>query len=227
MPGAVQFVDRQQAGQRLAKAVAALQLDNPLVLALPRGGVPVAFEVAKVLHAQLDLLLVRKIGAPGHAEYAIGALVDGPDPQVVLNDEAIEFTRPQPGYIEAETQRQLTELERRREIYRGSHQAIPVTGRIVALIDDGIATGSTVTVALRALRKTGAKMIVLAVPVAPADVISRLRSECDRIVCLSTPTDFCAVGPHYADFGQTSDQQVLALLQEAQLWMRPVEPIRP
>lgn len=225
--GAHPFADRRDAGQRLAQAVAALNLDNPLVLALPRGGVPVAFEVAKALRAQLDLLLVRKIGAPGHREYAIGALVDGPDPQIVLNQEAIDIVRPPAGYVEAETRRQLTELERRRELYMGSREAIAVAGRIVVLIDDGIATGSTVTVALRALRKAGAATIVLAVPVAPADAIAPLRDECDRILCLSTPAGFLAVGQFYEDFGQTTDGEVVTLLQEARLWMPSVEPLGP
>lgn len=221
------FADRREAGQRLAQAVAAFNLDNPLMLALPRGGVPVAFEVAKALRAQLDLLLVRKIGAPGHEEYAIGALVDGADPQVVLNQEAIDIVRPPPGYVEAETQRQLVELERRREIYLGSRKAIAVADRIVVVLDDGIATGSTVLVALRALRKAGAAMIVLAVPVAPADTIATLRAECDEILCLSMPADFRAVGLHYEDFGQTTDAEVVALLEEAQRWMHPDEPIQP
>src|SRR5690606_2376490 len=184
----------------------------------PRGGVPVAFEVAKALHAQLDLLLVRKLGAPGHAEYAIGAVADGADPQVVLNAAAIDIVRPPPDYVEAETQRQRTELERRRQAYLGSRPALPVAGRVVALIDDGIATGSTATAALRVLRKAGTKKIVLAVPVAPADAIARLRPECDEIICLSMPTDFHAVGLHYADFDQISDQQVVALLREAHSW---------
>ena len=220
------FADRRDAGQRLAQVVAALNLDNPLVLALPRGGVPVAFEVAKALRAQLDLLLVRKIGAPGHREYAIGALVDGADPQVVLNQEAMDIVRPPAGYVEAEAQRQLTELERRRELYLGSREAIAVTGRIVVLIDDGIATGSTVTAALRALRKAAAAMIVLAVPVAPADAIGSLRDECDRILCLSTPAGFRAVGQFYEDFGQTTDSEVVTLLQEARTWMPSGEPLR-
>jgi putative phosphoribosyl transferase len=221
------FANRREAGQGLAQVVATLNLDNPLVLALPRGGVPVAFEVAKALRAQLDLLLVRKIGAPGNKEYAIGALVDGVDPQIVLNQEAIDIVRPPAGYVEAETQRQLIELERRRELYIGSHHAIAVTGRIVVLIDDGIATGSTVTAALRALRKANAAMIVLAVPVAPAEAIASLRDECDKILCLSKPTDFRAVDQHYEDFSQTTDSEVVKLLREARLWMPSVMTLRP
>jgi len=214
-----QFTDRHDAGRQLAKPVALLNLHDPVVLALPRGGVPVAYEIAKALRAPLDLLLVRKLGAPGHEEYGIGALVDGADPQIVLNEEAMDIVRPPPGYLESETQLQLVELERRRKVYLGSRQAIPTIGRIVVVVDDGIATGSTVTVALRALRKTDAASVVLAVPVAPIDVIETLRAECDEIVCLSTLRHFHAVGAHYANFGQCTDQEVVALLDAAHHWM--------
>ena len=214
------FADRQDAGRRLATAVAALKLDDPIVLALPRGGVPVAFEVARVLHAPLDLLLVRKLGAPGHEEYGIGALVDGADPQIVLNEEAMSIINPPPRYVEVEIERQLVELERRRKAYLGSREALPTKGRIVVIVDDGIATGSTITVALRALRKAGAAKVVLAVPVAPTDTISRLREEADDVVCLATPPYFGSVGQHYAKFGQTTDQEVIDLLEAA----APAEP---
>ncbi|UXN71552.1 phosphoribosyltransferase [Devosia neptuniae] len=209
------FTDRREAGRRLAKAVAALGLSDPIVLALPRGGVPVALEVALALRAPLDLLLVRKLGAPGHEEYGIGALVDGADPQIVLNDEAMAIIKPPPDYVEAETQRQLIELERRRKAYLGSRQALPVKGETVVIVDDGIATGSTITVALRALRKAGAAGVVLAVPVAPLDTIDRLREEADGVVCLATPEPFGSVGQHYVSFGQTSDQEVVDLLAAA------------
>jgi putative phosphoribosyl transferase len=209
------FADRQDAGRRLALAVAALELDDPVVLALPRGGVPVAFEVVKALHAPLDLLLVRKLGAPGHEEYGIGAVVDGADPQIVLNEQAMGIIDPPAAYIDAEVQRQLVELERRRKAYLGSRDAMPVEGRTVVVVDDGIATGSTITVAVRALRKAGAERIVVAVPVAPTDAISALRPEVDDLVCLATPEPFHAVGPHYADFGQTTDQEVIDLLNAA------------
>jgi putative phosphoribosyl transferase len=209
------FIDRHDAGRQLATAVAALELDDPIVLALPRGGVPVAYEVAKALRAPLDLLLVRKLGAPRHEEYGIGAVVDGADPQIVLNEEAMSIVRPPPGYVDAEVQRQLVELERRRKIYLGSHKALATAGKTVVMVDDGIATGSTATVALRALRKAGAAKIVLAVPVAPGDVIEALRKECDEIVCLSTPRHFRAVGLHYEDFGQTNDGEVVELLRDA------------
>jgi putative phosphoribosyl transferase len=211
------FADRRDAGRKLAMAVAKLDLDNPIVLALPRGGVPVAAEVAKVLRAPLDLLLVRKIGAPGQEEYAIGALVDGDDPQVVLNDEVMALVQPPPGYIDAEVKRQLAELERRRKAYFGSRKAPVLRGRTVVVVDDGVATGSTVTAALRALLRSKAAKTVLAVPIAPEDTIAKLREEADEVVCLSMPAVFRAVGLHYADFRQTTDEEVIALLQPGRL----------
>ncbi|HEV7275191.1 MAG TPA: phosphoribosyltransferase [Devosiaceae bacterium] len=215
MFGQPKFADRRDAGSQLATALLPLQLDDPLVLALPRGGVPVAVEVARALRAPLDLLLVRKLGAPGHSEYGIGALVDGDDPQLVLNEEAMRIVAPSPEYVEAEKQRQLVELERRRTRYFGDREPLPVGGRTVVLVDDGIATGGTVRVALRALRASGAATIILAVPVAPADTLETLRAEADRTVCLETPAPFLSVGNHYADFAQTTDEEVVALLRDA------------
>ena len=209
------FADRQDAGRKLATAVAKLDLDDPIIIALPRGGVPVAAEVARVLRAPLDLLLVRKIGAPGQDEYAIGALVDGDVPQVVLNDEVMALVQPPPGYVDAEVKRQLAELGRRREAYLGVRRPLAPRGRTVVVVDDGIATGSTVTAALQALRKAGAARVVLAVPVAPEDTIARLREQADEVVCLATPAGFRAVGLHYADFRQTTDDEVVALLAAA------------
>lgn len=211
----VRFRDRTDAGRQLAAALAAVAAERPVVLALPRGGVPVAFEVARALRAPLDLLLVRKIGAPGHPEYALGAVVDGKNPRLVLNDEAMAAVRPPPGYLEAEKRRQVAEIERRRQLYLDARQAIPIPDRTVIVVDDGIATGSTVKVALEALRKDGAARIILAVPVAPAEVLGVLRGETDAIICLSTPKPFHAVGLYYDDFEQVSDEMVIRLLREA------------
>ena len=206
------FADRSDAGRQLAAAVARLPLADPIVLALPRGGVPVASEVARALHAPLDLLIVRKIGAPGREEYGIGALVDGDDPQVVFNDEAMALFQPSPDYIAAETARQIAEIERRRAAYLGDRPPLPVKDREVVLVDDGIATGGTARAALLALRKGGAKRIVLAVPVAPADTIASLGKEADDVVCLAMPDRFYAVSQHYEDFEQTTDEDVIRLL---------------
>lgn len=214
-----EFLDRQDAGERLAEELLHLKQERPVVLALPRGGVPVAFEVAKALQAPLDLLMVRKLGAPGHAEYGIGAVIDGSDPQVVLNEEAMRIVRPTPEYVEEETQRQLVEIERRRARYFAGREPIPIAGRTVIVVDDGIATGGTVRVALKALRKANAARIVLAVPVAPRDTLDSLHDDADEVVCLSTPTDFRAVGLHYANFDQTSDAEVMQCLSAARAWL--------
>lgn len=208
------FTDRRSAGRALAEAIAPLDIDDPLVLALPRGGVPVAYEVARRLKAPLDILLVRKIGAPGHEEYGIGALVDGAAPHVVIDEDIARMVGASPTYIEHEVERQLKELERRRAAYRLGSPISPA-GRNIILVDDGIATGGTVKVALHALHKAKAARIVLAVPVAPRSAIDALRELCDEVVCLLMPEPFHAVGAHYEDFGQTSDTEVVELLKSA------------
>jgi len=209
------FLDRRDAGARLAAALERFKDDRPVILALPRGGVPVAFEVARALAAELDLLLVRKIGAPGHRELAIGAVVNGKTPQLVLNREIIAHAPPPPGYIEAEQKRELAEIERRRQLYRGAEPPPDLKGRTVIVIDDGIATGATMKAALRGVRQNEPQQLVLAVPVAPPDTLQALAAECDEIVCLSAPEWFHAVGSHYVDFAQTTDEEVVSLLAQA------------
>jgi putative phosphoribosyl transferase len=211
----VLFSNRRDAGRQLAEALKLLQLDDPLVLALPRGGVSVAFEVAEALGAPLDLMLVRKIGAPDFPELAIGAVADGRDPQTVLNERTLAMTRLPAGYLEAESRRQLAEIERRRQAYLGDRTPAAVRNRTVVLVDDGIATGATVKVALQALRRAAAGTIVLAVPVAPKSALDELSADADQIVCLATPHPFQAVGLHYADFEQTTDDEVVRLLAAA------------
>ena len=213
-----EFADRPHAGRRLAAALDQFRGQDAVVLALPRGGVPVAFEVAKALTAPLDVLIVRKIGAPGHQELGLGAVVEGRDPQIVLNEEVVRLVAPPAGYIEAETVRQLAEIERRRRRYVGDRAPAPIAGTVAIVVDDGIATGGTMKAALRGVRRHGPARLVLAVPVAPADSLVALGAECDEIVCLATPEPFYAVGGHYRDFTQTEDDEVVALLAAARAW---------
>jgi putative phosphoribosyl transferase len=219
-PDDLSFRDRAEAGRQLVPRLMAYAAENPVVLALPRGGVPVAFEVARALQAPLDLIFVRKIGAPGHAEFGLGAVVDGAHPQVVLNEEALGHVKVPPGYIEDETQRQLKEIERRREHYLAGRRPLDVAGRVTIVVDDGIATGGTARAALNGLPRARPARLILAVPVAPQDTLARLASEADEVVCLMTPEPFYAVGEHYDDFSQTSDREVMRLLDEAQRWNR-------
>lgn len=209
------FHDRREAGLRLASALAHLAGAKPLILALPRGGVPVAFEVAKALNAEMDLLFVRKIGAQGYAELGLGAVVDGADPQLVLNEDVVRQLGPSPHYIRAEMRRQLAEIERRRDAYTGGAPPVKVLRRTVIIVDDGIATGGTVKAALKGVRKNRPAYLVLAVPVAPQESIAELSAECDEIVCLAQPEPFYAVGANYAVFDQTSDDEVIRLIHES------------
>jgi putative phosphoribosyl transferase len=208
------FADRKTAGRQLSQRLQYLRHEKPVVLALPRGGVPVGFEIAEGLDAALDIVLVRKIGVPWQPELALGAVVDGADPHVVINDSLAAELAIDESYIKSETARQLEEIERRRKLYLGDRPPVPLAGRTVIVVDDGIATGSTVRTALRAIRNAGAGKIVLAVPVAPRDALDELRGEVDEIICLSTPSPFIAVGAHYAEFAQLADADVILLLEE-------------
>ena len=213
------FADRREAGAALVHAIQDKDLVDPVVLALPRGGVPVAFEIAKALQAPLDILLVRKIGAPGHEEYGIGALVDGAAPQVVIDEAAARMVGASDAYIEREVARQLAEIERRRAAYQTT-RPIPLDGKTVIVVDDGIATGGTVRAALRALAKLAPRRVILAVPLAPREVLADLSRLCDEVICLSSPDPFYAVGAHYRNFTQTEDAEVIRLLAEARQWAK-------
>ncbi len=207
------FKDRRDAGRQLAARLVDKAAENPLILALPRGGVPIGYEVAKALGAQMDLLMVRKIGAPGWPEYAIGAVIDGADPHLVLNEEVVRQIAPSPNYIRAEMLRQLKEIERRRLIYLDERRPVSVTDRTVIIVDDGIATGSTVKAALQGVHKNNPKKIILAVPVAARSTLVELEDQCDEIISLYTPSVFGAVGNFYDNFNQTEDSEVIALME--------------
>lgn len=212
------FVDRRHAGRRLAAALLHLNDTAPVVLALPCGGVPVAYEVARALGAPLDMMLVRKIGAPFNPEFGIGAVVDGSEPQVLLDNELVRLVQPSPGYVEEAVARELAEIERRRGLYGAARTPISLAGRTVIVVDDGIATGNTARAALRAVARQIPAWVVLAAPVAPAEAVAGLRGEADEVVCLLTPKPFRAVGAHYADFAHTGNEEVIELLRLARGW---------
>ncbi len=209
------FADRTDAGRQLASALERFKSAKPVVLALPRGGVPVAYEVANALDAPMDLVLVRKIGAPWQSELAIAAVVDGGRPETVVNQDIVNQLHIQPSYIEEQAAVELEEIERRRQRYLADRPRVDVAGRTAIVIDDGIATGATMEAALHATRRARPKHLVLAVPVAPPETIERLRAEVDEIVCLQSPKLFGAVGLFYAEFHQLSDDEVVDLLQHA------------
>lgn len=206
------FQNRSDAGCRLAKALAKYKGRSAVVLALPRGGVPVAAEVAAALDAPLDLILVRKIGVPTQPELAMGAVVDGAAPIIVRNEEVIELSGTTADEFETACASELAEIERRRKLYIGNRSRAEITGRIVIVIDDGIATGATTRAALQAIRNRKPKELVLAVPVAPPDTVAKLRREVDALICLETPELFGAIGYFYRDFRQVSDEEVIAIL---------------
>jgi putative phosphoribosyl transferase len=206
------FIDRTDAGRQLAKALARYKAQRPLVLALPRGGVPVAAEVATVLDAPLDLILVRKIGVPFQPELAMGAVVDGREPVIVRNEDVISLTGVSEREFNATCDQQLAEIERRRKLYLGNRPHPLIAGRTVIVVDDGIATGATTRAALQAVRMRKPSKLVLAVPVAPTESLKELRGEADEIICLEDYEDFGAIGLFYSDFRQVSDTEVIEIL---------------
>jgi putative phosphoribosyl transferase len=206
------FADRSDAGRRLALQLARLKGEQPVVLALPRGGVPVAAEVARSLEAPLDLVLVRKVGVPFQPELAAGAVVDGPEPITVWNEEILRVIGLTPEALADVVEAELAEIQQRRARYLADRPRPPIAGRTAIVVDDGIATGATVKAALRAVRRAGPRRVVLAVPVAPPEAIADLERVADEVVCLETPPDLIAIGIHYRDFSQVRDEEVVALL---------------
>ena len=207
------FQDRADAGLQLAKALLKYKRRHPVILALPRGGVPVAAQVAAALDAPLDLLLVRKIGVPSQPELAMGAVADGEEPVIIRNTDVIELSDVSTQEFDEICKAECAEIERRRKRYLGNRIRSEVTGQVAIIIDDGIATGATTLAAIKAVRMRKPKELVLAVPVAPLDTIKKLHAEADAIVCLDTPREFGAIGYFYRDFPQVSDDEVIALLK--------------
>ena len=206
----VQFKDRREAGRRLAPRVADLDLTDPVVLGLPRGGVPVAAEVAAHLGASLDVVVVRKVGAPGNPEYGLGAVGEGG--VEILQESSMRQVGVERSDLVPTIERERRELESRLRRWRGHGEQLSVAGRTVVVVDDGIATGVTAAAAVEVLRRLGASRVVLAVPVAPPEGVHRLRRIVDDLVVLATPRDFMAVGSFYRDFRQVTDDEVTRLL---------------
>ena len=213
----MKFADRSDAGRRLAGKLMHLKERQPVILALPRGGVAIGFEIAQALGAPLDIVLVRKIGVPWQLELAVGAVSDGAAPETFIDwDLAAALEIPE-SYLEVETARQLAEIERRRETYCADRPPAEIKEHTAIVVDDGIATGATMRVALRATRSRGPSHLVVAVPVAPPDTLAELSKTADEAVCLETPIGLGAIGFYYRDFHQLSDAEVTDLLARALL----------
>ena len=206
------FSDRVDAGKRLASALTDFKGKNALVLAIPRGGVVVAYEIAKALNLPLDVIIPRKIGAPDNSELAIGAMTK--DGTIIVDKGLVAYLGVTESYIEEESDRQKHEIERRLKIYRPSEPYPNLKGKDVIIVDDGIATGSTMKAALASVKNRGAKTVTVAIPVGPPDTIRELEKQADRVLCLYTPEYFAAIGQFYRDFEQTSDKEVTELLKQ-------------
>ncbi|MFZ5616284.1 MAG: phosphoribosyltransferase [Pseudomonadota bacterium] len=209
------FDNREAAGAALAKRLLHFSNEHPIVYALPRGGLPVAAGVADALGAPLDIILVRKLGAPGHSELAIGAIVDGATPSVILHRSLIDELGVNEEFLEAAKRTALEEIERRRAVFLLNRKPVPPNGRVVIIVDDGLATGATMEAALAAMRKAGAKRVIVAVPVAPTDTAERFRKLADEFVCLETPALFWSVGNQYRSFPQLTDSDVIDILNRS------------
>lgn len=209
------FTDRADAGRRLGEVLVDRVDGDVIVYAIPRGGVPVALEVARALEAPLDLALVRKIGAPRNPEVALAAVIDGNHPRTVINEDVVRLSGASPEWLDRERNAALAEIERRRGLYFGGRGRIDPHGHVVVVVDDGLATGATARAAIAGLRAQGARRVVLATPVAPLSLAASFRKEVDDFVCLVEPEAFRSVGEAYGDFHQVDDAEVIACLGES------------
>jgi len=209
------FQDRPDAGMQLGERIAVMNLRSPVILALPRGGVPVGIEIAKALKAPLDLLMVRKIGVPWQPELALGAVADGTDPHTSINQNVARIAQVSESDIAAIAQRQLKEIERRRSMWLRKRAHVPVAGRTVIVVDDGIATGASMRVALDAVRAQRPLRTILAAPVVAGEIADALRQACGDLICLAAPSDLTSVGQYYKDFHQLTDAEVKGALDKA------------
>ena len=210
------FADRTEAGRLLAEPLVAMRLSHPVVLALPRGGVPVGAEIARRLHAPLDIVFVRKLGAPEQPELAVGAVADGSDPEIVLNAELVATLDLSEDYIAAAAKRELATIERRRREWSPLRPTVDLADRALIVVDDGVATGMTMQAALRQLKRREPARLIAAAPVASREAVAMLEGEADDVVCLSVPRRFGSVGSFYRSFLQVTDAEVAALLRAAQ-----------
>lgn len=209
------FPDRAIAGRLLGAELVKRAPLHPVVYALPRGGVPVAVEIAAMLEAPLDLLLVRKIGVPGYEELAAGSIIDGEQADLILNEDVVRAARLTPGAIESAAARELKEIERRRALYLPGLRPISAKDRTAILVDDGVATGASMKAAIAGVRRRGPKRVIVAVPVAAADTARELATLADEVVCLVMPEQLGAVGYYYHDFHQLEDDEVIALMRKS------------
>ena len=207
------FTDRRQAGYRLLEKLGPLDPASTVVLALPRGGVPVADVIAEALAAPLDMLFVRKVGVPGHPELAVAAVTNGSAPKVTINDDVARLVGLNLHDITLLAARELPEIRRQRETYRKEAASVPRARKTVLVVDDGLATGATMRAALRSIRQDRPAHLIAAVPVAPGETIATLEKECDEVICLECPAEFQAVGLHCRDFGQVSDEAVIQIVE--------------